>query len=583
MASINIRIAGANGDGIESAGSTLIKIAAKNGFHVFGYRGYQSIIRGGHVWYQIRIGEEKLYSCGNGIDILVAISQDCITNQAEHLNDNAIVIYDPRSVKVDALGGRYRLIPIPLLEFAVQVSGTKPFMRNMVAIGAMLKIIGMDIGIVEHAVRSMFGRKGEAAVAENLKAAELGYNYPGITKMYDLKGDGTHRRTLDGNAAFSIGMYAGGCKLYAGYPMTPASTILQWFASHEHKGVMVKQTEDEITAINTAIGAATAGVRAACGTSGGGFSLMVEGLGFAGMVEAPVVIAISQRTGPSTGLPTKTEQADLLFTMHASQGEFPRIVVAPRSVEECFYIGGEALNLAERYQCPVLVLLDLFLSEHVETVDELDVDRIKVDRGKLLNGADGAAVVSGRFKRYLYTDDGVSPRGVFGTPGLEHIAPSDEHDEFGSLVSDAFAGIGPHIETRVKMHEKRMRKIDTMLKNESVFRPGVENPDADYFFVTWGSSTLAVKEAVAMLGREGHRFGIISFDFLMPLDREATRSALAGKRLIDVECNFTAQLAQVVMLNTGIDIKERILRYDGEALTSKEIAFRALGIMKRLK
>jgi 2-oxoglutarate ferredoxin oxidoreductase subunit alpha len=454
-------------------------------------------------------------------------------------------------------------------------------MKNVVAIGAVLKMLGIDIRAFDDVVRIMFGRKGEDVVNSNVKAAGVGYSYAGVTTLCSFKMDGKSRRIIDGNAALALGAYAGGCKLYAAYPMTPASTIMHWFASHENKGVMLKQTEDEITAINTAIGASATGVRAMCGTSGGGFSLMVEALGLAGMLETPLVVVDSQRTGPSTGLPAKTEQADMFFAMHASQGEFPRIVVAPRSVEECFYSAADAFNLADRYQCPVIILLDQFLSEHTETVDDFNLDLIKIDRGKLLTSTEGAAIQNGKFKRYLYTADGVSPRPVFGVPGLEHIAPSDEHDEFGNLVSDALSGLDEYVAVRKKMNEKRMSKIDTMLKTETIFHPNMDRQDADYYFVTWGSSTLAVSEAATMLNSQGLKFGVISFNYVMPLDKNATKSMLAGKKLIDVECNFTAQLAQLIMLNTGIDVKDRILRYDGEALTSNEVVSKALEIIKR--
>jgi 2-oxoglutarate ferredoxin oxidoreductase subunit alpha len=328
-----------------------------------------------------------------------------------------------------------------------------------------------------------------------------------------------------------------------------------------------------------AIGAASAGVRAMCGTSGGGFSLMVEALGFAGMIEVPLVVVNSQRTGPSTGLPTKTEQGDLLFVMHASQGDFPRIVVAPRSLKECFNVGAEAFNLADRYQVPVIVLLDLFLSEHVENVDGgFDVDSVTIDRGKLVS----SNTSGGRFKRYEITDDGVSPRVIPGTPGAEFIAPSDEHTEYGDLVSDALAGIDEYVEVRRQMNSKRMRKIDTMLKNENIFFPHVDG-EGDYYFVTFGSTTDAAIEAIELLKGRGVKVGLISFDYLMPLDREKTTTILQGKKLIDVECNFTAQLAKVIMMNTGIDIPNRILKSDGEAITGEEIARGAVDVIKDYK
>ncbi len=576
MTSVTVRIAGANGDGIESSGALLMKVAAKSGLHVFGYRGYQSIIRGGHVWYQVRIGDAALNTHGDTADVLIALNQDAIANQKSRLSNNAIVIYDPTKVKPDGLQNN-KLIAIPLLDTAIKISGD-PIMRNVIAIGAVLKLLGIDISVFDKVIEGMFSRKGGSVVADNIKAASMGYSFGGLSTAYSLKSDGISRYVLDGNTALALGSYSGDCKFYAAYPMTPASGILHWFAAHENKGVLYKQTEDEIAAVNMTIGAASAGVRAMCGTSGGGFSLMVEGLGLAGMLEVPIVIVESQRTGPSTGLPTKTEQADLLFVMHASQGEFPRIVVAPRSVEESFYIAKEAFNLAERYQCPVLILMDLLLSEHAESVNNFNLDFAGIDRGKI-----SETPAEGRFKRYLLTDDGISPRSIPGTAGREFIAGSDEHDEYGDLLSDAFAGLDSSLEMRRKMHSKRMRKIETMLKSEPLFVPQIEHDDAKHFLVTFGSSTGAVREAAEILKQKGLDFGLISFNYLMPLDSERTKALLSGKSLIDVECNYTAQLVHVIKATTGIDIERRILRYDGEAITSSEIAEKALFMLNSHK
>lgn len=576
MSSVTIRIAGAHGDGVESSGALVIKVAARIGLHVFAYRGYGSIIRGGHCWYQVRLGDSKVQSYGEGIDILIALNQDSIVNQKSHLNDNAVVIYDPSKIKVDELDAtKFRLVPIPLLDIAIAASGD-PIMRNTVAIGAALKFVGIDISKFNDVLKKQFGRKGDIMVAQNVKAATDGYNYQGVSTLYNLRGDGKVRYALDGNTALSVGAYTAGCKFYAAYPMTPASSILHWFAAHENKGVMPKQVEDEIAAINMAIGASCAGVRAMCGTSGGGFSLMVEGLGLAGMLETPLVVVESQRSGPSTGVPTKTEQGDILFVMHASQGEFPRIVVAPRSIEESFSLAADAFNLADRYQVPVVIMMDLYMSEHVETTDGFDVDKVTIDRGKVVTqNTDG-----GRFKRYLITDDGVSPRAMPGTPGLEFVAGSDEHNELGDLVTDMYAGLDWAIDVRKKMHDKRMRKIETMLKNESVFVPTVSNEGADYYLVTFGSTTGAAQEAVEILKAKGKNVGLISFSYLMPLDKKKTAAMLQGKKLINVEGNYTGQLAKVIRMDTGIEIPQSILKYDGEAFTGDIIANEALTLMK---
>ena len=573
-----MRICGANGDGVESSGAMLAKVAARTGLQVFGHRGYQSIIRGGHVWYQVRISDEKPWSHGEGMDILVALNQGSIAYQKSRLRDGATIIYDPSKVNLDSIDlKKYKALPIPLLDIALKTGGDA-IMRNVVAIGAVLGLVGIDIRAMDGVLNGMFSRKGQQAVDGNAKSAAAGYGYDGVKPVCSLKGDGRTRYVIDGNSALAVGAYAGGCKFYAAYPMTPATGIMHWFAAHEDKGTMFKQTEDEIAAINMAIGAAHAGVRAMCGTSGGGFSLMVEALGMAGMMEVPIVVVNSQRTGPSTGLPSKTEQGDLLFVMHASQGEFPRIVVAPRSVDECFKVGSDAFNLAERYQCPVIVLLDQYLSEHIATVDGFDFGSITIDRGKV---ADPKSA-SGRFKRYAYAEDGVSPRSMPGTPGMEFIATSYERDEYGDLVSDMRAGIDEHVATRKRMQEKRMSKIGTMLRNETVFVPEVADGGAEYYLVAFGSTAEPATEAVALLNGQGLKFGLISFSYLMPLDGEKTRAILSGKKLIDVECNFTAQLAQAIKSCTGIDIPNRILKYDGEPMTGEEIAARAKEEMKTL-
>ncbi len=576
MNDITIRIAGANGDGIDSSGDLIAKVFLNVGLNVFAYRSYQSIIRGGHVWHQVRISQNELHGPGEKINILVALNQDSIDFQSAHMVEGGSVIYDGSKSNVDALKDRgLNLVNLPMLDIVLK-NGGDPLLKNVVAIGAIMKMTGIDIGVFSDIIKSKFGKKGEMIVNNNINSAKAGYDDPAVKNIMELKGDGKKRYMMDGNTALSIGAFASGCRFYAAYPMTPASGILHWFAAHQKLGVVVKQTEDEIAAINMTIGAASAGARSMCGTSGGGFSLMVEALGLSGMLEVPIVVVDSQRGGPSTGLPTKTEQGDLLFVSHASQGEFPRIVVSPRNIKESLYVGAEAHNLAEKYQCPVIILMDLYISEHAESINTFELEGIKVDRGKIATKSDG------RFKRYEITTDGISPRSFPGTPGLEFIAPSDEHDEYGNLVTDFNAGIDKYVGIRRQMHEKRMRKIDTMLKEEKgVFVPDVSNADAEYFFVTFGSTTESVMEAVELLSPSGKKFGIISFKYLMPLDVEKTKALLSGKKLIDVEYNFTAQLAYLIKANTCIDISHRILKYDGEAFTGREIADKALELVSK--
>ena len=574
MVSVSVRIAAANGDGIESSGTLLAKAAARKGLHIFGYRGYQSVIRGGHVWFSVRIADEKIYDHGETIDILVAMNQDAVDHQASHLSKNAFVIYDSGKIKVEKLEGKgFRLLPIPLLDIAVETSGD-PIVRNVVALGAVMKITGIGTDTLHEILKETFGKKGDKIVEQNVKAADRGYGYEGVEAAFSLKADNKKLYVMDGNTALSIGAYSAGCKFYAAYPMTPASSILHWFAAHEDKGVFVKQTEDEIAAINMTIGAASARVRAMCGTSGGGFSLMVEGLGLAGILEVPIVVVEAQRSGPSTGLPTKTEQGDLLFVMNASQGEFPRVIIAPRNVEECFYETGTAFNIAEKYQCPVIILSDLFLSEHIESVN-IEPEKVSIERGKIANEK-----TDGEFKRYLITEDGVSPRAIPGTKDLAFVAPSDDHDEYGNLITDVFVGTPEAVELRRKMHSKRMRKLETMVKNGDIKMPEVIGEGAGAYLVAFGSSTYACTEAIGLLKSRGVKVGLISFSYLHPMDSEKVGALLSGKRLIDVESNYTAQFARLIRMNTGIDIKERILRYDGEAFTGEYLCAEVMKMLK---
>ncbi|MFP3278540.1 MAG: 2-oxoacid:acceptor oxidoreductase subunit alpha [Candidatus Micrarchaeota archaeon] len=560
MESVAIRIGGANGDGIDSAGLMLASIFKKMGYNIFAFRGYQSVIRGGVVWYQVRISNEKLYSYGNEIDLLIAFSQEAVQQSIELVKENGVLIYDSNIGNVATKQG-IKLMPIPLTELAIKAGGS--IYRNTISIGIACKILGLSGDAAKEVLSSRFKNKPDV-LESNLKAFELGYNAVEPLLKAPQPGKGA-KYLLNGNNALALGAYAAGCKFYAAYPMTPASGIMEWFANHEELGVFFKQTEDEIAAINMTIGAASAGVRAMCGTSGGGFSLMVEALGLAGMIEAPIVVVDSQRTGPSTGLPTKTEQGDLLFVMHASQGDFPRIVIAPRSIEECFYIGANAFNLAEKYQCPVIILLDLFLSEHIESVD-IDPSKVSIDRGKIQKEP------VKDFKRYQITDDGISPRSLPGTKGLAFVAASDEHDEYGNLISDVLVGLPEYAELRKKMHEKRLRKLETMIKNNDIEMPMVLNENADIFIVTFGSSTESSIEAISLLKERGINAGLIAFSYLYPMKSEEVKKLLSGKRLVDVECNATGQLAKLIAMNTGIIIKDKVLRYDGEAITSKEIA-----------
>ncbi|EQD28926.1 pyruvate flavodoxin/ferredoxin oxidoreductase domain-containing protein, partial [mine drainage metagenome] len=370
--------------------------------------------------------------------------------------------------------------------------------KNTVAIGAAMASIGMPFDVVGDVIRDTFGGKGDVA-EQNVSAAREGYEYFNQHfKKLDKKPkfNSNKKYLLGGGEAIGLGAVNGGLKMYIGYPMTPASSALHYISSHAKDfNLFVKVPEDEISAINMAIGANYAGLRAMTGSSGGGFSLMVEALGMAGMLEIPLVVYEAQRSGPSTGLPTKTEQGDLNLVLGASQGDFPRIVLAPRNVYDTFLLTREAMNLAEKYQTPVIVMSDLYLAEHLETVDKFDFN-FKIDHG--LRAQDNAK----NFKRYEYTANGISPRAVPGQAGLMHNEDSDEHSETGDVVSDAETD--PKL--RIAIMEKRMRKLDTYVKEippTDTYMLG----DADYAIVQWGSTQGVVEEAVDILRSRGIKAG----------------------------------------------------------------------------
>jgi 2-oxoglutarate ferredoxin oxidoreductase subunit alpha len=390
---LNIRIGGAAGDGIESSGAGFCKAVTRGGLYAFGLPDYYSRIRGGHNFYSVRVSDQPLRSHADPVHLLLALTEETIPRHCESMVEGGAVVYDT-ALRVDAedlTGDAIQYIGLPMSEVAEEKAGTD-LARNTLALGVAAGLTGFDMSALQSVIRDNFARKGQKVVDGNLAAVEWGYRqgekhaggYP-----FEAPGntDAPQRMVLDGTAAFSMGALAGGCRFASGYPMTPGSPVLHWMAAHgQEYGVVVKHTEDEIAGINMAIGAAHMGVRAVVPTSGGGFSLMVEALGLAGITETPVVIYNAQRPGPATGLPTRNEQGDMLFMLHASQGEFPRFLLAPGTHVEAFRAGWRAFNLAEKYQVPVLVLSDHYLAVSVRTleVDELDFGAVEIDRGALL-------------------------------------------------------------------------------------------------------------------------------------------------------------------------------------------------------
>jgi 2-oxoglutarate ferredoxin oxidoreductase subunit alpha len=571
-----VRIGGAAGDGISSTGEILARTCSRSGLHVFGLNSYQSAIRGGHVWFQVRASKEKVLSQGDNLDVLIALNSETAEIHAPFVTKGGVIIFDKDRVKLNPaiVPEGVKVLAMPLGESA-RAFDKNPIMQNTVALGATIFLLGMNFDVFSNVLSDTFGKKKQAVIDANVKAAGAGLdfakaNYPQLEVKLSMPENPRPKLLMTGNQAIALGAVMAGCKFYAAYPMTPASGILHWMAAHSaSQKVVVKQAEDELAVINMGIGAAHAGVRAMVGTSGGGFSLMVEALGLAGMTETPLVIVESQRAGPSTGLPTKTEQGDLNMMLGASQGDFPRIILAPLTVEDAYYATIEAFNLAEKYQCPVIVASDLLLSEHIETVDELST-KVVIDRGQLLTSAP-----SEPYLRFKITENGVSPRAIPGTAGTIFVAASDEHEEDGVVVSDVLSGIPKYVKERERQMEKRMRKLD-YARNE-ISAPklyGVQ--DAELTLVCWGSTFGVAMEAADMLTADGIPTNVYGIRNVFPFKAEPVIQAFkSAKKLLDVECNFTGQMARLIRAETGLEITDKFLKYDGEPIYAFEIVNKA--------
>ena len=579
MTEIAVRIGGQAGDGIASIGESIARGLSRMGLHVFGLNAYQSVIRGGHVWYQARASDGRPYSPGDGADILYALDKATVDIHAASLRPGGTVVYDPEKFAVanSELPPGVTALGVPTLAMARKFT-SQSILQNAGGMGATGFLAGIPLDLLHQVLADSFGRKAGDVVDWNLGASAEGYHYAeahASVHPHALAKKGAPKLLMNGNAALALGAAAAGCKFLAQYPMTPASSIMHWMAAHSTAlGVVVKQAEDELAAINMAIGASFAGVRSMTATSGGGFALMVEALGMAGMTETPVVVVESQRAGPSTGLPTKTEQGDLNMMLGAGQGEFPRAILAPSTPVEGYYAMIDAFRLAEEYQTPVLVASDLHLSESFMTVDREEID-FNVPVPSLFTVPAGEA----NYRRYQYTESGVSPRAIPGQPGLQHIAGSDEHDERGHLISDIRAGVPRWVSERQRMMDKRMRKLAGLAR--AAPPPVLEGPPkARLTFVSWGSTIGAIRDAMQELTARGTVTNLLRFPTVYPIAEEATRAAFAAaERTLLVEANYSGQFGRLLRAETGLTVSSRLLKYDGEPFFPHEIVARALEVI----
>ncbi|MEM2904490.1 MAG: 2-oxoacid:acceptor oxidoreductase subunit alpha [Candidatus Bathyarchaeia archaeon] len=570
MNELTVLIGGEAGAGIMRSGSLLARAFMRGGLHVYSANDYQNLIRGGHNFFTVRAEEEEVHSLKDTVDVVLALNEETTHLHKGELIPGGAVVYDGEefSMTPEKLGRTdLRLYSVPMMTIVRETHG-EPVARNTVALGAAVALVDYDLSILENVIVDDFG-KGKVADM-NVSLARRGYehiraNYPNDFQVKLKVQEEEPRILVTGTEAIGLGVARAGLKFYAAYPMTPASPLLHWIAANQADlGIAVVQAESEIAAMNMIIGASYAGVRSMTATSGGGFCLMTEALGLAGMSETPIVLMLGQRPGPSTGMPTYSSQTELRFLLHASQGEFPRIILAPGDVDECFEVGLQAHNLAEKYQVPVILLTDKNVLESHKSTRPFKTDGFQIERGPLLTGP---WKETEDYKRYMLTESGVSPRAFPGAEGAIVKANSYEHDEWG--YSSEEQGM------TVWMNDKRWAKVEAiaeeMDRRGSVRVRGSEKPAVT--IIGWGSTKGPILEAMKLLGCEGIPARYVQVFCLSPFPTERLRGALQGGGvLVLVENNKTAQLGSLIRENLMQGIPRKVLRYDGRPFLPGELA-----------
>lgn len=565
-----VKIAGAAGQGIKTTGLLFAKSAKLMGFHVFGYTEYPSLIRGGHNIFQVNLSNDDVNAPSLEINAIVALNKESITLHTSELQQNSVIVFDNAICKCSEeemkdLSSKFLMIDIPYRQITKEAGGSV-VMENTTALGALWGMLGFDITVLESQISVIFQRKPEVAKI-NVAVAKEGYQsaqdkYQKMTTVPEPDDDLKDNLLITGNEALALGAIASGVRMYSAYPMTPSTSILHYLAEHaERTGMLVKQAEDEITAVQMALGANFSGTRAMTGTSGGGFALMTESIGYSAIAEIPLVVVVAQRTGPATGMPTWTEQGDLSFVAHAAPGDFLRIILAPGDPSEAFELTSKAHNLAEKYQLPVFILMDKHISEGTYTNKQFDQTVISIDRGKVATDKELAGDPA--FLRYKYTEDGISPRSFPLQKSGEYLANSDEHDEKGYSTED--------LDVRTMMVDKREAKYPYLL--EEMPEPElIGEGNADLTFVSWGSTKGVLLDAIRILKKDGVNINALHYSHILPLRTEKLTEMISrGKRLINIENNASGQFARLIKEKIGYTFPENLLKYNGTHFFIEEI------------
>ncbi|MCO4368621.1 2-oxoacid:acceptor oxidoreductase subunit alpha [Staphylococcus agnetis] len=579
---VSWKVGGQQGEGIESTGEIFATAMNRKGYYLYGYRHFSSRIKGGHTNNKIRVSTTPVHAISDDLDILVAFDQETIALNHHEMREDSVILADSKAKPVKPEDCKAQLVVLPFTEIAKEL-GT-PLMKNMVAIGATSALMQLESSTFESLIRSMFEKKGDKVVNLNVEALHKGYELM-TQHISDIEGDfvlqegsGTSHLYMIGNDAIGLGAIAGGSRFMAAYPITPASEIMEYMIEHlpEVNGTVI-QTEDEIAAATMAIGANYGGVRAFTASAGPGLSLMMEAIGLSGMTETPLVIMNTQRGGPSTGLPTKQEQSDLMQMIYGTHGDIPKIVLAPTDAEDAFYLTVEAFNLAEEYQCPVILLSDLQLSLGKQTVQNLDYQRIEIRRGAtMMDTIERDPDDKAYFKRYALTESGVSPRPIPGVKGGIHHVTGVEHNEEGKPSEAA--------SNRQAQMDKRMRKTEHLLINEPVEGDDL-NEEVDVLYLGFISTKGAIQEGVQRLKEAGHTAHHLQLRQLHPFPSETVQKAVNNaKKVVVVEHNYQGQLANIIKMNVQLGDKLiKQTKYDGTPFLPKEIEEKGLEIVNQLK
>ena len=548
MNDISIVLCGEAGQGIQTVEKIFIKLVKKAGFHVFSTKEYMSRVRGGSNSTQIRISTKPITAYIDRIDFLIPLNEEAVEHVNKRIKKKTVIIGEDKYIKTNKTGYK---IEIPITKLAKSVGSL--IYSNIIAVGVLSSICGINKTTLSETVEEFFIKKTQEVRENNIRAANIGYEtcfkhykkkdiVKKIISPINKKNDNI---ILNGAEAVSLGAIAGGCNFISSYPMSPSTGILTFLSKHsEEFNIIAEQAEDEISAINMVLGAWYAGARGMVTTSGGGYALMTEGVSLAGMIESPVVIHLGQRPGPATGLPTRTEQGDLEHAIYSSHGDFPKIIFAPGTLEDGFYLTQKAFNLADKYQVPVYILTDQYFIDSFYDIQKLDLKKI--------NNENHFIKTDKNYKRYKITKNGISPRGIPGYGDGLVCVDSDEHDECGHITEDS--------DIRTKMVNKRLQKLSE-IKKEIIPPELVGEKEYKILVIGWGSTYNIIKEAISTNGRNDISF--LHFKQVFPLYSKTIDYLNRAEKVIIVENNATSQFAQLIRQKTGFHIKNKILQYDG--------------------